>query len=114
MTAFRSFLALIFISLLAYTTLVGAMHGWGLLPIFFGDIAKLNWPGQFNYDFTLMLMLSALWTMWRNKFSGKGIALGGLALIGGSLFLSAYLLWLSIKNKGDIKAILLGAQASQV
>ena len=109
MSAFRLFLVAILISLSIYTLVVENSNGWNLLPIFFGDISKLTWPGQFNLDFTFMLALSALWTMWRNEFSTAGFLLGGLALIGGSLFLSIYLLVLSFKHKGKMQQILLGS-----
>lgn len=113
MTAFRALLVAIFISLAIYTLFVGNSYGWNLLPVFFGDIAKMNWPGQFNLDFMYMLSLSALWTMWRNRFSPEGLGLGALALFGGSLFLSAYLLALTFKHRGDVKAILLGKNSGQ-
>ena len=111
MTAFRIFLTTVCISLAVYTLMVGNTHGWNLFPLFFGDIAKANWPGQFNFDFMLMLAISALWTMWRNQFSAVAIFLGLLALVGGSLFLSAYLLVLTFKHQGNMQAILLGAHA---
>ena len=108
MIGFRTLLVLFLVILLLYTGVVIANHGVDLLTIFFGDIAKMGWPGQFNLDFTFMLILSALWTAWRNRFSGTGIMLSFLALIGGSLFLSIYLLALSWKTKGDFKKMLLG------
>ncbi len=55
MTMFRTLLIVIFISLFIYTLSVGNNHGWNLLSVFFGDIVKMNWPGQFNLDFTYML-----------------------------------------------------------
>ncbi|QLP98847.1 MAG: hypothetical protein HZY79_11815 [Rhodoblastus sp.] len=99
-----------FIALLIYTAQVIAHHGWDLLPTFFGDIARMGWPGQFNFDFMCMLSLSALWVAWRHRFSGAGMALGLLALVGGSLFLSAYLLIESLRAKGDTHVLLLGAE----
>jgi len=108
MVVFRSLLLLMVVSLLAYTGIVATNHGWGLLSIFFGDILKMNWPGQFNLDFLFMLVLSATWTAWRNRFSAAGLGLAFLALIGGSLFLAGYLLVLSWKAKGDVEQILLG------
>lgn len=68
----------------------------------------MNWAGQFNVDFMSFLLLSALWTSWRNKFSFNGICLGIVAFFGGIMFLAPYLLWNSFKAKGNIKAILLG------
>ena len=85
-----------------------AGHGINLFPAFFGDIAAMDWPGQFNVDFMSFLVLSALWLMWRHEFSAAGIGLGILGFFGGGLFLSAYLLITSIHVKGDMRALLLG------
>ena len=92
----------------AYSLLVIANHGLTLFPAFFGDMAAMNWAGQFNTDFTGFLMLSALWTAWRNAFSAAGLALAVVAFFGGMMFLSIYLLILSLTN-ADIRTILLGA-----
>jgi len=108
MTAFRVLLVLMLAVLVFYTGIVIANHGIGLLPIFFGDMLQMGWPGQFNLDFMFMLILSALWTAWRHRFSGTGFVLACLALFGGSLFLATYLLMLSWQTKGDIKRVLLG------
>jgi hypothetical protein len=114
MIRFRVFLLMIFITIFGYTTVVVSNHGMGLLPVFFGDMAKMGWPGQFNLDFMCFLALSALWLSWRHHFSLIGIILGLAGFFGGSLFLSAYLLIESIRVKGDVKALLLGkAMASR-
>jgi hypothetical protein len=110
MLAFRNLLILIFVAILLYTGAVVAQHGFNLLPVFFGDIAKMGWPGQFNLDFLCMLTLSGLWVAWRHRFSGAGVALGLLALFGGALFLSVYLLVESRRAGGDIARLLLGRQ----
>ena len=65
MTAFRAFLVAMWLCIAVYTASVIANHGLGLLPIFFGDIAKMGWPGQFNLDFMFMLSLSGLWKIGR-------------------------------------------------
>lgn len=108
MTFFRLFLALIFISLTAYTAITITNHGWGLLAIFFGDMMAMTWPGQFNFDFFGFLLLSGLWVSWRHHFHGRGLLLGLIAVFGGVLFLSVYLLFLTYKAKGDMAKILLG------
>lgn len=99
MTVFRIFLIFVFISLLAYTLVTISQHGWNLLPVFFGDMREMTWPGQFNFDFFGFLLLSGLWVSWRNRFSGLGLVLGLFAVFGGMLFLSAYLLYLSFKTE---------------
>jgi hypothetical protein len=106
--SFRLLLIAIWVVIAVYTGIVIANHGLNLLPIFFGDIAKMAWPGQFNLDFLCMLILSATWVSWRHNFSGAGMGLGLLALFGGASFLSVYLFILSVQNKGNVAAILLG------
>jgi hypothetical protein len=96
--------------LTVYTAMVIANHGLNLLPAFFGDMAAMAWPGQFNLDFLGFLILSALWTAWRNSFSGLGILLAVLAPFGGMVFLSTYLLILSFSAR-SIPELLLGNAA---
>ncbi len=108
MTGFRALLSAIFLVVVAYTLVVIANHGLGLLPIFFGDIAEMRWPGQFNLDFFGFLILSGLWLAWRNDFSPAGLALGVGGLFLGVPFLTAYLLWASFACDGDVRVLLLG------
>lgn len=109
MTGFRTLLAVLWAVLIVYTVLVIAAHGMNLLPVFFGDIGRLAWPGQFNLDFLCFLVLSALWTAWRSGFSGGGLALALVAFFGGAGFLLPYLLILTFRAKGDMTEVLLGA-----
>lgn len=108
MTAFRVLLIVLCVILAGYTGVVIANHGMGLLKVFFGDIAAMGWPGQFNLDFLFMLLLSALWVAWRHRYSSAGLLLGLLALFGGSLFLAVYLLVVIGQARGDMKEVLLG------
>ena len=108
MNGFRLLLALIFVIIAAYTSVVVMNHGLGLLPIFFGDIARMGWPGQFNLDFTGFLTLSAFWVAWRHGFSAGGLGLGVLAFFFGAPFLTLYLLIASYRTEGDVRALLLG------
>ena len=112
MAAFRILLVLILVAIAGYTAIVVANHGMDLLSVFFGDMAKMGWAGQFNLDFMCMLTLSALWVAWRHQFSGPGLTLGLLAFFGGALFLSVYLLVVSSQVDGDVKALLLGSRSS--
>ena len=108
MTAFRALLVIMLAVLAGYTAVVISNHGWGLLSVFFGDMATMTWPGQFNLDFLFMLTLSAIWVAWRHRFSTAGLALGLLALFGGALFLTIYLLIVSRQVHGDPRKLLLG------
>lgn len=112
MRLFQVFLAGFLIALAGYTLKTISTDGLNLLAVFFGDIAKMGWPGQFNLDFLGFLMLSAVWTAWRNKFSPVGFTLAICAFFLGMAFLTVYLLYLTIKHSGDMEAVLLGLQAS--
>jgi hypothetical protein len=111
MTGFRAYLAAMALTIFLYTVVVIANHGWDLLSVFFGDIGEIAWPGQFNLDFMFMLTLSATWVAWRHQYSAGGLALAFLAAIGGSAFLSVYLLVMSFRVKGDARTLVLGARA---
>jgi hypothetical protein len=108
MPALRIYLAIIFVAISVYTAVVIANHGAGFLPVAFDDVAKMGWPGQFDLDFAFMLTLSALWVSWRHEFSGAGLALGLLALVGGVTFLSVYLFIVAGQSNGNVKELLLG------
>ncbi|MEQ1785039.1 MAG: hypothetical protein ABMA14_27150 [Hyphomonadaceae bacterium] len=110
MMGFRILLVLILLVLTGYTAIVIANHGWNLLAVFFGDMAAIAWPGQFNLDFMGFLTLAALWTAWRHDFSAAGLLLGLVAFFGGMMFMTVYLLIASGTAKGDMKVVLLGAR----
>ena len=113
MSAFRILLVAILATIVVYTVVVIANHGLGLLPIFFGDIARMEWPGQFNLDFLGFLVLSGFWLAWRHHFSPGGLALGVLGLFGGAPVLTTYLLVASFAVDGDVEALLLGPERAR-
>lgn len=113
MVWFRAFLITCTLSILVYTGVTISAHGWNLLPIFFGDMAAMAWPGQFNFDFFTFLLLSGLWTAWRNDFALSGLGLGLVAVLGGMLFLSIYLTVLSFRHHGDVDVMMLGVRRAR-
>ncbi len=114
MNSFRTLLIAMFTAVALYTGVTIADHGPNLLPVFFGDIGKFAWPGQFDLDFMGMLALSAIWVAWRHQFSGAGLGLAVLAFFGGTGFLSAYLLVISLRAGGRMSEILLGQSRALV
>ena len=108
MRAFQALLVIMFVVMSAYTGVVMAAHGPDLLSVFFGDMSRLTWPGQFNLDFMFMLAFSAIWVAWRHRFSAGGLGLALLAFFLGSSFLCVYLLIVSTQAKGSVREILLG------
>jgi hypothetical protein len=111
---FRLFLIVCLIAIIAYTSVTIAKHGLNLLPIFFGDMAKMGWPGQFNLDFFTFLLLSGIWVAWRNHFTPASLALAMVAVLGGMLFLSTCLLFLIARTNGDIRVIMLGEKRARL
>lgn len=111
MTLFRFALAGYVAALLAYTAVVISNHGMDLIPVFFGDIAEMGWPGQFNFDFMGFILLTAFWIVWRNGFTPLSFLLALGAPAGGIGFTSLYLIYLSYQTNGDPKAMLLGVNA---
>ena len=115
MNAFRILLVVLFVGVCGYTVVVVGNHGLGLFPVFFGDIAKLGWPGQFNVDFMGFLVLSGFWLAWRHHFTALGIVLGTLGLVGGIPVLTAYLLIVGVRDNPDVAELLMGrARAEQL
>lgn len=110
MTLFRLFLVACMLAILGYIAVTIAHHGWNLVPIFFGDIARMGWPGQFNLDFLCFLLLAGIWVSWRHHFRPAGLALGLVAVFGGMMFLSVYLLVQSLMTRGDVAALMLGPE----
>lgn len=110
MTAFRIWLVALVSVIVVYTGVVISNHGLNLMPVFFGDILKMEWPGQFNLDFLGFLLLSAFWKAWRNEFSAGGFGLALLALFFGTPFLTIYLLFLSVRTSGDVQTMLMGSR----
>ncbi len=108
MNLFRAYLVAWIVGITAYTSVTISNHGLNLLPVFFGDMASMAWPGQFNLDFFSFLCLGGLWLAWRHHFSLGGIALGLFIFAGGMPFLASYLIYHSFRSGGDIKIMLLG------
>lgn len=96
------------IGLLTYTFFAFQTEGADLFSVFTHNLLSLNWSGQFNLDFLCYLMLSGFWIMWRNKFTDKSILLGLVAMVLGIVLFAPYLLWLTKKENGDIKRLLIG------
>ena len=108
MTAFRILLISFFAILLIYTSIVVMEYGLNFVPFALRDAHAMEWPGQFDVDFLMLLSLSALWVGWRHQFTAAGLLLGLLAFLGGASFQCIYLLVVSLQAKGDMREILLG------
>ena len=96
------------IGLLIYTFFAFQTEGAALFSVFTNNVLSLNLSGQFNLDFLCYLTLSGLWIMWRNKFTTKSIILGLVAMVLGIIMFAPYILWLTSKENGNIKRVLIG------
>ena len=85
-----------------------ANAGLDLITPFIGGIFAMGWSGQFNLDFMMYLILSALWVAWRHDFSSGGLVLAAIASVGDMLFFAAYLLVQIGRSDGDAERLLLG------
>lgn len=105
---FKTLLVVQTIGLLIYTFITYQIEGPDLFGVFINDIKSLSWSGQFNLDFLCYLILSGFWIMWRNQFTTKSIILGTVAMVLGIVLFAPYLLWLTYKENGDLKRVLVG------
>lgn len=105
---FKALLVLQTIGLCIYTLFAYQAEGANLIGVAISNIKSLSWSGQFNLDFSCYLTLSGIWIMWRNKFTGKSIFIGTIAMILGIIFFAPYLLWLLFKENGNLKLVLIG------
>lgn len=104
----RNFIALLFLGIMIYSTIVILKEGPNFMLPFLGNLASVTWQGQFNLDFASYLLLSGLWIAWREGFSGRGILLGGIAAVLGMMVFAPYLLVRLHQSDGDLSRLLLG------
>lgn len=108
MNLFRLALAAMWLVLLYVSVQAGQALGWDQVgDIFFGDMAH-PWRAQFNIDFGFHLLLVAAWMAWHAHSRLLGAAFAVLAVMGGGLFTFAYLLVQTIRQHGNIAAVLMG------
>jgi hypothetical protein len=77
---------------------------------FIGDFAH-PWRAQFYTDFSLHLVLTAAWVLYRARTPALGAAFGFLVLSLGALFTIPYVIAAAIRAKGDARTLLLGRHA---
>lgn len=110
-----SFLTLLLVAMTigvgVYTFMILSRADFSLFKVFFQQVREMGWGGQFNLDFMCYLLLSGLWIMWRDGFSGKSVLIGIAASVLGIVFFAPYLIWLLMQHKGDLRAVVLGIKA---
>ncbi len=110
MKALQLLLAIFWIAMLGITFY--AVHALGSEAgmVFVSDFLH-PWRAQFNTDFSLHIVLFAIWVFWREKSRTTGSICALLCLMGG-LFTFLYLLMAVQRAKGNVKNLMLGTHAN--
>ena len=93
---------------------VNAVSALGLAAggsTFLDDFAH-PWRAQYNTDFGIHLLLVAAWMVYRTRPLALGLLSGLGAIMLGGAFTFAYLAVVSLRAKGDMRKVLLGARAA--
>jgi hypothetical protein len=109
MRGYRLFVLAIWVVLFAITWRAVAESGLGGGNVFFSDLSH-PWRAQFNVDFSLHLLLFAVWVFWREHSKSLGLLCAVLCAMGG-LFTFLYLVVAVSRARGDARVMLLGAHA---
>lgn len=96
------------VGVLVYTAITIQNEGFTFLEKAKDFAISMSWMGQFTVDFQCYLMLSALWIVWRNKYTTKSIVFAIVAMILGIIVFAPYLLYLLLKEKGNLSKVLIG------
>jgi hypothetical protein len=108
---FRAFLLIVWAAVAGVT--LWALVERGLLSAprtFLSDLAH-PWRAQFYADLEAHLLLLGAWMICRERRTLVGAACAAATLLLGALFSLPYVLIASIRAKGDIRRLLLGARA---
>ncbi len=109
MKALQILIAIFWIMITAITVYAVRELGSEGGMVFITDFAH-PWRAQFNTDFSLHLLLFAIWVFWREKSKVQGLVCALLCLMGG-LFTFLYLLVSLYRAKGSSKNFMLGTHA---
>jgi hypothetical protein len=108
MKALQGYFVVAWIVLAYVSTHAIASQGLDGGNVFITDFAH-PWRAQFNTDFTLWAVPTAVWVFWRHASWLLGLLCAVATLALGGMFLMPYLLVASIRAHGDARRLLLGA-----
>lgn len=91
---------------------VWALAELGLLALPRTMLSDLHhpWRAQLYLDLELQLLVFAAWVVWRGRSLPVGLACAAATMLLGALFTLPYLLVASVRAKGDVRRLLLGAR----
>jgi hypothetical protein len=95
------------------TVTVWALLDLGLLALprtFLADLAH-PWRAQLYADLEAHLLLVGAWMIYRERLPLAGIACALATLLLGALFSLPYVLLASVRARGDMRRLLLGARS---
>ena len=114
MNAFRICLAISTIIIFWVTFIAVMGHGVIWPKTFLGDLFAGNWRSQFNTDLVIHLALVGWWVAWREGFGVKAYIFGIFCVIWGGMFTFPYLLFATLKAKGNFQQIFFGTRGAHV
>lgn len=111
MTALRLFLIVAWLALALVTA--HAMAALGVAALADTILADLGhpWRLQLFLDLELHLVLFAGWIAWRERPLALGLACAIATMLLGALFTLPYLLFATVRARGDARLLLLGERA---
>jgi len=110
MKAFKFLLVILWILIAAITARAFYELGSDGGMVFVTDFSHA-WRAQFNTDFSIHLLLFAIWVFWREKSKAAGLISALLCMLGG-VFTLLYLLAAIYRAQGNVKAVLLGTHSN--
>ncbi|MET0378375.1 MAG: hypothetical protein ABW049_05210 [Spongiibacteraceae bacterium] len=110
MNLFRAFLVIGWIAVMVVTVHAFQELGPDGGSVFFGDFAH-PWRAQFLSDFSLHLVLMAIWMIYREPKLWIGVICAFFSIMAGGAFSLAYIFIVTLRVNGDVRKLLLGKHA---
>jgi hypothetical protein len=112
MTLFRTLLLALWILLWILVIRASVELGVGASWVFVTDFAH-PWRAMLNSDFSVHLLLAALWILYRERSPIIGVVCALLALLVGMPFTLMYIFVTTFREDGDMRRVLLGRHFSR-
>jgi hypothetical protein len=107
MSSFRIVLLVLWIIICALVIRALVELGLGASAVFLDDFRQ-PWRAMINSDFSIHLLMVALWILYRERSPTVGVLCALGEFIVGMPFTLMYLLVVTFREKGDMRRVLLG------
>jgi hypothetical protein len=113
MILIKYFLALSSVLIYLFTAFAIYSQGLNWPSVAINDLVSLNWRSQFNFDFVIHLFLVCAWVVWREGATKRGYIFGFLSVFLGGMFSFPYIIYATVKAKGNAAHVLLGVHSQE-